>query len=276
MSKKIDGKHIAKQLQNQLKEKINKLEQKPGLAAILVGDNPASKIYISLKEKRAKEIGMYFEKHIIDSETANTYSIEKLIQQINQDKNIHGIIVQLPLPSHIDTQKIINTIDPKKDADGFHPETIKNLGTEREIIKPVMAEVIIEVFRSINDELRNRTMLIIGNSKRFLKPLEKIFTPRCKRVITASKKNFQNYSQEADKIIIAVGKAHILKPEHIKKDSVLIDIGINKLDGKIVGDIDPACYSKAKYYTPVPGGIGPITVVKLLENTYKLSIQNSL
>lgn len=261
---KIDGKIIAQKIKDELKKKIATRSQKPGLAIVLVGDDLASHTYVRLKEKACEEIGMHFEKHLlpIDEDKEDVLS---LIQTLNNNPKIHGVIIQLPLPKHLPTQEIIDALSPNKDADGFHPKN--------NFVKPVLAEVILEILKETGENVREKQMLILGNSPVFLNSLKNSLDPFFKKIIFSTNSSILASMEELSQIDILVsaqGKANAIKPEHIPYGIGLIDIGINKVDEKIVGDVDPNCYEKAKFYTPVPGGVGPITVAKLLENVYKL------
>ncbi len=267
--RKIDGKKIAQRIKDELKEKIVKLSEKPGLGVILVGDDSASQTYVNLKKKACEEIGMYFEKHCFEKKEKKEKILEAL-HSLNKNPKIHGIIIQLPLPSHLPTQEIIDAMDPQKDADGFHPKNT--------LVKPVLVEVILEIFKETKEKTEKKILAIIGNSSAFLDPLKKIFTPIFQKVLVFNNSSILPSMEEMlqfDDIIIALGKPHFLKSKYIKKNTGLIDIGVSFVDEKICGDIDPACYEKAKWYTPVPGGVGPITVAKLLENVYKLFIAST-
>ncbi|GEM_PF-288343 len=271
MPQKIDGKKIAERIKNELKNKISKISKKHriGLAAILVGDNHASKIYLQLKEKAAKEVGIHFQKYIFTENTSQE-EILHLVQNLNKNSKIHGIIVQLPLPKKFSTQKIIHAIDPKKDADGFLPKN--------NYVKPVLVEVVLEIFHEAKENLDQKTILVIGNSKEFLQSMKKYLKPLVKKIQTINYQSWipQYWSQKKiDDVIIAVGVPHFFQPYYIKDNAGIIDIGITEKNKKILGDVNPMCYKTARFYTPVPGGVGPITVAKLLENVYKLFIAST-
>lgn len=257
----VDGKKIAEKIEKSLFNSRNK----GGLAVILVGNDPASHIYVSKKEQAAKRIGIKFEKNIFQKIAKEKEIISK-IKILNKRKDITGIIVQLPLPKHLDTNNIIKTIAPKKDADGYHPKNIEKFKKgEFSVIPPVLCAVI-KVLKHIKCNPKNKKILLISNSIFFPIPFQAYF----KNIIIATSKNYKKYSQKTDIIITAIGKAHYLKANAIKKDVIIIDVGIVRKNKKVFGDADAqSIFKKAKYFTPVPGGIGPITVSCLLKNVIK-------
>lgn len=274
----IDGRAIAQQIRDDLKQKISALINKPGLGVILVGENPASHLYVRLKEKACQEVGIYFEKYIFPANTPEEQIIQT-IQQFNNSTSINGILIQLPLPAEFNTNKIILAMDPKKDADGFHPENIRLLKEGRPRIEPVLAKTIWQMIETALKRLNYKTIeklscLIIGNSDAFTEPLEAFLR---RKNLKASHIHPQQLNREIlkqfDVIIVAVGQSDFLRGEYFKNDAVVIDVGINKLpDGKIAGDVNfESTKNKTGWITPVPGGVGPVTVAMLLENIYLLA-----
>lgn len=266
MPQKIDGKKIAQRIKNNLKRKISKLRKnnRPGLAVILIGDDPASRLYVRLKEKAAKAIGMNFQEYVFPR-IASQNKILDLIERLNTDKKIHGIIVQLPLPKKFSPRKIIHAIAPEKDADGFLPKNHS--------VKPVLIEVVLQIFREAHEDLDHKNILVIGNSKEFLQSTKKYLKPLAKKIQCINyRSRLPRFvgEKKVDDVIIAIGVPHFFKPYYMKNGAGLIDIGITTKNKKVLGDVDPECYNKASFFTPVPGGVGPITVAKLLENVYKL------
>ena len=282
----IDGKKIAKKIEEEIRQKSNPSSLLPlvkgrkggvgGLAAILVGDNPASRLYVSLKEKAAKRVGIKFEKIIypVTSTPSNsplargrTARLEKQIinkiKQLNARRDITGIIVQLPLPKNLNTDKIIAAIKPEKDADGFHPQNQKSA------ISPVLqaAVRIIKTLKNKNIKTRERKIVLVSNSKIFPIPFQSYFG---KNLMVCKFKDIKKYLPSADIIITAVGKKHYLKGEMVKSGAVIIDIGIARVGHHVYGDADPKSLAKKRgHLTPVPGGVGPVTVACLLLNTVK-------
>jgi len=270
--KLINGKKIANQILLDIKCQRSNVKY-PHLAVILVGDDPASHLYVSIKETRAKEVGIKFTKYILPTETSQTQII-KLIQQLNQNKNITAILVQLPLPQHLNTNKIINTIDPTKDADGIHPNNLKLLTTKNAPqILPATTGAIIESLKYTKVNLKNKSVAIIGKSKIVGLPTYNYLKNKCATINIYDKqtKNLAQKTSQTDILIVAIGQANFITNKYIKPDAVVIDVGINKLNNKIVGDVNfNLVQKKAAWLTPVPGGIGPITVAILLKNVLQL------
>jgi len=282
----IDGKKIAKHLREQLKKEIEQLPEsniKPGLAVILIGDDAASQIYVKNKEKFANEIGINSKVLRFDISIKETDLIQT-IHQLNDDKAIHGILVQLPLPRHIDPKKIINEIIPSKDVDGFHPINVGNLSSGNEALIPCTPYGCYLLLKEIISNFAGMNAVIIGRSSINGKPMAQLLLKEnCTVTITHSKtKNLKEICLQADILIASAGNARMVKADWIKKDCIVIDVGINRIeeDGKIkiVGDVDfENIKDKAKAITPVPGGVGPMTISCLLNNTiiaYKKILTN--
>ena len=282
----IDGKKIAKHLREQLKKEIKQLPEsniKPGLAVILIGDDAASQIYVKNKEKFANEIGINSKVLRFDISIKETDLIQT-IHQLNDDKAVHGILVQLPLPRHIDPKKIINEIIPSKDVDGFHPINVGNLSSGNEALIPCTPYGCYLLLKEIISNFTGMNAVIIGRSSINGKPMAQLLLKEnCTVTITHSKtKNLKEICLQADILIASAGNARMVKADWIKKDCIVIDVGINRIeeDGKIkiVGDVDfENIKDKAKAITPVPGGVGPMTISCLLNNTiiaYKKILSN--
>jgi methylenetetrahydrofolate dehydrogenase (NADP+) / methenyltetrahydrofolate cyclohydrolase len=256
----LNGKELAEKILLQVKAKVASIDHKPGLAAILVGDNEASKIYLKLKEKACKEADILFSNYII-SQDCNEAKILEVINFLNNDPETTGIIVQLPLPEKFDTNKIIQAIDPKKDIDGFHKNS--------KFISP-NALGIVELLKETKVSLKDKNIIILSNSEEFSQPFKKLLPDSILKHYNLKSKTLNKDLPQADIIIIAVGIPNYLKPQAIKKDAILIDVGITKVDGKTIGDIDPTCDKVASWRSPVPGGVGPMTVAMLLQNLVNL------
>jgi len=266
----LDGKALAEKIKLDIRKEIIKLPSPPGLAAILVGDDAASKIYLRLKEKAAQEIGINFHKYLGNNDCCPSVSEKELLSMIeflNNDPATNGIIVQLPLPKKFNTEKIIGTIDPKKDVDGFHPRN------KTGIIPPTIAAVI-ELLKATGEDLARKDTLIIGKNDIFTKGLAKYLSAELKIKKIAETKAINETAKKADIIIIALGQAGALKKNLIKAGAIVIDVGINKAGDKTIGDADPAVAESAGWISPVPGGVGPLTVACLLKNTYLLTQAN--
>lgn len=266
----IDGKQIAQKLRNDIAQKVEKLERAPGLAVILVGDDPASTIYVRNKDNACKEVGFYSEKI---SKSANITQQELLdeVIRLNNDDKIDGILVQLPLPKHLDTNLVIETISPKKDVDGFHSENIGKLMQNKANLRPCTPKGVMTMLATTGIDLVGKDCVVVGASNIVGRPMAmELLNARATVTICNSKtQDLSGKLQRADVIIAAVGIAHIIKGDWIKKGAVVIDVGINRLEtGKLVGDVDfELAIKNAGWITPVPGGVGPMTIATLLENT---------
>lgn len=267
----IDGRKIAAEIRAEIKKEITELGITPGLSVILIGADPASHLYVGLKEKAAAEAGIHFEKYLFFATEPEEKIIAK-IKELNARPEIHGIIVQLPLPQTYDENKIIAAINPQKDADGFHPENIKKFMVgEMEIIPPVVSGIL-KLIESTGAELKNKKIAILANSEILAKPLEKILEGNIVTTIIAPE-NITAQITNADIIITALGRAKIITADAIKPGAILVDVGTTRLnDGKTTGDVDfESVATRASWITPVPGGVGPMTVAMLLQNVVNLA-----
>jgi methylenetetrahydrofolate dehydrogenase (NADP+) / methenyltetrahydrofolate cyclohydrolase len=274
----IDGKKIAENLRIKLKKEIEQLpasQIRPGLTVILIGDDSASQIYVRNKEKFAQEVGIRSKILKFDS-TITEQNLISEIHKLNSDTSVHGILVQLPLPNHINSRKIISEIDPGKDVDGFHPVNVGNLSAGNEALVPCTPYGCYLLLKEVVSDLSGLHAVIIGRSNINGKPMAQLLLKEdCTVTIAHSKtKNLKQLCLTADILVAAVGKAHMVKSDWVKSDCVVIDVGINRLEEngnkKIVGDVDfENIKNKVKAITPVPGGVGPMTISCLLNNTFK-------
>ena len=269
----IDGKKTAAELREELKKKVAELRSThnavPGLTVILVGEDPASKIYVKNKEKFAKEVGMNSEVIRYPVNVEEKVVLNK-IKELNKDKKISGILVQLPLPKHIDKRKVIEAILPDKDVDGFHPVNVGNLSSGYESNIPCTPLGCYLLLKKTEKNLSGKHAVVIGRSNLNGKPMmQLLLKENCTVTITHSKtKDLKAECSRADIIIAAVGRPKLIKSDWVKKGAIVIDVGINKTDSGIVGDVDFDEVSKiARAITPVPGGVGPMTIACLLNNT---------
>ena len=269
----IDGKKTAAKLREDLKKKIIDLKSTfnsvPGLTVILVGDDPASKIYVKNKEKFSKEVGMNSEVIRYPKNVEESVILDK-IMELNKDKKISGILVQLPLPKHISKKKVIETILPTKDVDGFHPVNVGNLSSGYDSSIPCTPLGCFLLLKKVEKNLSGKHAVIIGRSNLNGKPMAQLLLKEnCTVTITHSKtKDLKEECLKADIIVAAAGKPKLVKGDWIKKNAIVIDVGINKTESGIVGDVDFDEVSKvARAITPVPGGVGPMTIACLLNNT---------
>ncbi|OGF20550.1 hypothetical protein A2316_00355 [Candidatus Falkowbacteria bacterium RIFOXYB2_FULL_38_15] len=271
----IDGKKIATEIRDGVKKEISSLRITPGLAVILVGADPASHLYVSLKERASKEAGIHFEKYLFFATEPQEKIIQK-IKDLNADPKINGILVQLPLPSQFNENKIIESISPEKDVDGFHPKNIEKLLSGKKTIVSPLISGIMELIGSTDKEIKNKRIAILANSKIFAEPLQKMFKGSDVR-ITLSPADPEPFVRNADIIIIALGRPNLLKGDIINKEAIIIDIGTNHLpDGSTTGDVDIESFREKKcWVTPVPGGVGPMTVAMLLHNILEMAKNQS-
>ena len=271
----IDGKKVSAEIRNRLAEEIQELKKKtgkiPGLATVLVGDDPASAVYVRNKNKICGELGFQsFEKKL----SADT-SEEKLLQlvgELNFNKDIHGILVQLPLPNQIDSEKILEAIDPKKDVDGFHPINVGKLVVGNALLTPCTPTGIIELLDRYDIEISGKHAVIIGRSNIVGKPVSMLLLQRNATITICHSRtqNLEEVTRSADILVAAVGRAKFVTEEMVSEGTVVIDVGINRVDGKLTGDVDFEPVSKkASHITPVPGGVGPMTIALLMGNTLK-------
>ena len=269
----IDGKKEAAILRDEIKKEIETLKLKtkktPGLSVILIGDFAPSQIYVKNKEKKSMEVGINSE-IIRYSKEVTEQEVLKKIEELNNNSDVSGILVQLPLPKQIDKEKIINTISPFKDVDGFHPINVGNLSSGYNAIVPCTPLGCLLLIKKIEKNLSGKHAVILGRSNLNGKPMAQLLLKEnCTVTIVHSKtKNLKEECLRADILVAAVGVANLVKGDWVKKDSIVIDVGINKVGDKIVGDVQfDEVKDKVKAITPVPGGVGPMTIACLLKNT---------
>lgn len=279
----IDGKAVALNVKNQVKLECEALKEKgitPGLAVIIVGDDPASQVYVRNKEKACEECGFHSVKYALDANTTQQ-ELNALIDELNNDDSINGILCQLPLPSHLDDKEVINRIDPIKDVDAFHPVNVGAIMIGDYNFLPCTPAGVIELIHSTGVELEGKKAVVMGRSNIVGKPMAMLLLHENATVeITHSKtKNLSEITSEADILVAAVGKAKFLKADMVKQGAVVIDVGMDRDEnGKLCGDVDfEAVKEKCSYITPVPGGVGPMTIAMLMKNTLTAAkIQNNI
>ncbi len=284
--KLIDGKLIAAEIREELKKEISELIKKgknvPGLVTILVGDNPASEIYVRNKGKACEEIGMRTKAEKRSADISENELLE-LVNHYNKDNNYHGILVQLPLPKHINEDKIIEAISPKKDVDGFHPISVGNLVIGKDTFAPCTPAGIQELLIRYNIETKGKHVVVLGRSNIVGKPIANIMLQKkegANSIVTichSAAKDLAHYTRQADILIAAIGQPNFVKADMIKEGAVVIDVGINRVEDstkskgyRVVGDVDfENVAPKTSFITPVPGGVGLMTIAMLLKNTFK-------
>ena len=287
-SKVLSGKDTAVAVYSSFKNRLDILSKKgiiPGLCVILVGDDPASQIYVKTKSKKLQSLGLRSKNIYLDIDVSQNKLIQ-IISDLNQDSNYHGILVQMPLPIHIDSQEIINSIDPTKDVDGFHPENVGWLSIGKPRFIPCTPKGIMKIFKHYNIELSGKDIVVIGRSNIVGRPMSILVSSNGEwsngtcTICHSRTKNLEQYTRNADVVISAIGKPNYLKADMIKKGSIIIDVGINRVEAendkgyKIIGDVDyNSVIDKVSFITPVPGGVGPMTIAMLVENTIEAAEQ---
>ncbi|EAE2396728.1 bifunctional methylenetetrahydrofolate dehydrogenase/methenyltetrahydrofolate cyclohydrolase FolD [Listeria monocytogenes] len=275
MGEIIDGKKLAKEIQEKVTREVAELVKegkKPGLAVVLVGDNQASRTYVRNKQKRTEEAGM---KSVL-IELPENVTEEKLlsvVEELNEDKTIHGILVQLPLPEHISEEKVIDTISYDKDVDGFHPVNVGNLFIGKDSFVPCTPAGIIELIKSTGTQIEGKRAVVIGRSNIVGKPVAQLLLNENATVTIAHSrtKDLPRVAKEADILVVATGLAKFVKKDYIKPGAIVIDVGMDRDENnKLCGDVDfDDVVEEAGFITPVPGGVGPMTITMLLANTLK-------
>ncbi len=269
LMKILDGKKTAQKMKNKLRAELKKLNLKPGLAVVLVGNDPASEIYIRHKEKAAREIGINFFLHKLPQKTTEKKLLE-VVKKLNKQNKVHGIIVQLPLPKHINSDKVIETVLPTKDVDGFHPINAGNLAQGNKTFVPATAMGILELLDNYKIEIKGKHCVVVGRSNIVGKPVSLLLLERHATITICHSrtKDLGKITKQADILIAAVGRPNLIKKSMIKPGVVIVDVGINRLsNGKIVGDVEfESCRYTAGAISPVPGGAGPMTIASLMKS----------
>ena len=271
----ISGKELSNELRSEIIEEVKEIKEQygraPHLAVIIVGDNPASKSYVKGKSKACEEVGITNTTIEFPSDVTQC-DLLITINELNKDVNIDGILVQLPLPEHIDETLVMNYIDPLKDVDGFHRVNVDGLYTGKDCIKPCTPTGIIKLIKKANVEIAGKNVVVLGRSNIVGLPVAKMLLDENATVtICHSKtKNLKDITLQADILIVAIGKPKLVTSDMVKEGAVVIDVGVNRVVGKLVGDVDfENVENKTSVITPVPGGVGPMTITCLLENTIK-------
>ena len=274
MAEIIDGKLISKKLREELIVEILDFKTQygitPGLAVIMVGNNPASAVYVRNKHRACAEVGITSYQIELPEQTSEDELLSK-IDELNSDENVHGILVQLPLPTHIDEEKVINRISPEKDVDAFHPVNVGKIMVGNYQLLPCTPAGVMQLLNHYNIDIKGKRCVVIGRSNIVGKPMALLLLEKHGTVTVCHSRteNLSSITKEADILVVAIGKANFLTTGMVKAGAVVIDVGINRLpDGKLVGDVDfNAVANVASYITPVPGGVGPMTITMLLRNT---------
>lgn len=281
MGEKINVKEIVTRKKEELKDRVNSLKKmgiQPKLSVILASEDEASKIYVGKKRKMCEELGIEQDEHILD-ESVTTDEVVDIINTLNKDKSVNGILVQLPLFKHLDMDRVLDTISEKKDVDGFHPLTLGKLFIgEKETFVSCTPKGIMTILDDIGVECEGKHAVIVGRSRIVGKPISQLLLKRGATVTVchSKTKDISLYTKQADILVAAVGKPHIITKDMVKKDAIVIDVGINRIDGKILGDVDTEnVLEVCDKITPVPGGVGLTTVLSLLENVVQATIEQN-
>lgn len=272
MAKIIDGKQISQKVKERVKEQVAALTEKgvqPGLAVVIVGENPASRVYVNNKKKACAECGIASFEHALPSETSQETLLE-LVRRLNEDQKVHGILVQLPLPGHMDETAVLNAISPAKDVDAFHPVNVGKIMIGDYCFLPCTPAGVMELIASTGISIEGKNCVVIGRSNIVGKPMAMLLLHANGTVTICHSrtKGLEKICAEADILVAAVGRAKFVTADMVKPGAVVIDVGMNRVDGKLCGDVDYAAVEPvAGYITPVPGGVGPMTIAMLMQNT---------
>lgn len=272
----LDGKKVASEARERIAAIVKEIKKSgkvpPGLAVVLVGDNPASKVYVGQKEKACKEVGFESFLYRLPEETTQQELLE-LVAKLNEDPKVHGILVQLPLPKHLNETEVIEAIRPEKDVDGFHPMNLGKLVAGLPCTVPCTPKGIMYLLEYYGIEIEGKNAVVVGRSNIVGKPVAHLLLQKNATVTICHSrtKNLEAITQEADILVVAAGRPHFITQHMVKKGAVVVDVGINRLESGLVGDVDfDGVRMKASWITPVPGGVGPMTIAMLLQNTLEM------
>lgn len=276
MGELIDGRKVSEDTRKIITENVSRLKDEsgitPGLAAVLVGDNPASEIYVRNKRKACEKVGIYSEEHRLSGDTSEQELLD-LVDKLNNDDNIHGILVQLPLPDQIDDRKVLRAVTPSKDVDGFHPENVGLLVAGNPRFISCTPYGIMKMLEYYNVDIKGKEAVIVGRSNIVGKPVSMLLlhSHATITICHSRTRDLGEVTRRADILVAAIGRANMITEDMVKDGAVVIDVGINrKDDGKLTGDVDfEKVKEKASFITPVPGGVGPMTITMLLWNTFE-------
>lgn len=269
----LDGKIVSNKLKNEIKEKVSNLEVKPGLAVIFIGKDPASQIYVKLKRKVCEELGIYIEEHIFD-ENVTQKEIIDLLDDLNEDDSIHGILLQSPIPYHLNILELFDRISPEKDVDGFNLVNVGKLSQGQDCFVPCTPLGIMRLLKEYDIEIEGKNCVVVGRSNIVGRPMAQLLINENGTVTVchSKTKNLAEITKTADILIVAVGKPEFITQDMVKEGAIVVDVGINRVEGskKIKGDVDfETVKNKCEFITPVPGGVGPMTIITLMSNLLK-------
>lgn len=268
MAKLLEGKPLAEKIKQEIKQAVQSLCVKPVLASVMVGEDAAADVYVKSQERIAKDLGINYQLHKLAADTSEKKLVE-LIKELNSDKSVSGIIIQMPLPKGVDYKKIRDCVSSAKDVEGISPLNLGMIMLGKAKLVPCVASAVMELLNSTGIDLSGKEVVLVGWTDIVGKPLAVLLSEKLATVTICQikVKNIEEFVRRAEVLIVAVGKAGLIKGNWIKKDAVVIDVGINRVDGKIVGDVEfEGAERLASYITPVPGGVGPLTVMMLMRN----------
>lgn len=274
MAERIDGKALAESIRAQLKREAERFRSEKnceiGLAVVLVGENPASQVYVRNKIKACEEVGIRSFAYYLNGNASEAELLE-LVDALNADSKVHGILVQLPLPKQIDEARVLDRIDFRKDVDGFHSVNAGNLLLGKPCLTACTPAGCIELIKSTGTQIAGKHAVVVGRSNIVGKPMALLLLQENATVTVCHSRttDLSEVTRQADILVVAIGRANFIKPDMVKPGAVVIDVGMNREDGKLCGDVDPAVGEIAGYLTPVPGGVGPMTITMLMKNTIK-------
>lgn len=275
-AKIINGKALANDIRAEVTDDVARLSAVPGLGVVLVGDDPASALYVGLKEKACADAGIRFEKRVLPG-TATTEEVVSAVEELNGRDDMNAVMVQLPLPEQVDTEQVIGSIDPDKDVECFHPENVAAFLADEARVTPVLQSGIMKLVEATGEDIRDRCALVVAKSREFYAPLEKTLADAgsTTHFETPDSGRVKESAATADILIVAVGRPGFITGDMVKPGAIIIDVGTNRTPDGIKGDVDfEGVSEKAGYITPVPGGVGPMTVAMLLRNTVELAKNN--
>lgn len=273
----LDGKKVKEEVLISIKHELEKINRKLGLVVVQVGDDPASSVYVKQKEKMALSLGCNF-KHLKLDENIKEEELLNIIDKLNNNEEVDGILVQLPIPKHLNVETIINSIDKNKDVDGLNDYNVSRLDNQEEGLVPCTALGVIEILKYYNIEINNKNIVVVGRSPLVGMPVSKLLKNEGGMVTVCHSKteDISKYTKQADILVVAVGKKSLITEDMVKEGAVVVDVGINRVDKKLYGDVDFETVSKkTSYITPVPGGVGPMTIAMLGKNLLKAYTLNN-
>ncbi|WP_105317912.1 bifunctional 5,10-methylenetetrahydrofolate dehydrogenase/5,10-methenyltetrahydrofolate cyclohydrolase [Thermus tenuipuniceus] len=273
LARTLSGDEVAETVYRELRETLSSLPFVPSLRVIRLGEDPASVSYVRLKDKRARELGLLSQVEVFPADTPEEALLER-IEALNQDPEVDGILVQLPLPAHIRTERVLEAISPLKDVDGFHPLNVGKLWSGGEGLFPCTPLGVVRLLKHYGVELRGKEVVVLGRSNIVGKPLAGLLLREDATVTVAHSRtrNLPEVTRRAEVLVVAVGRPHLVRKEWVRPGAIVVDVGVNRVEGKLLGDVHPEVAEVASALTPVPGGVGPMTVAMLMANTVKAAL----